>query len=74
MNELEQQVYRYRIGVSADTKKKISDIGSAEKTCIGYALIFFFFFKFLGSQAISGCMYWLFYINFYHASGYATVR
>ena len=39
MNELQQQVYRYRIGVSADTKKKISDIGSAEKTCIGYALI-----------------------------------
>ena len=38
MNELQQQVYRYRIGVSADTKKKISDIGSAEKTCIGYAL------------------------------------
>ena len=52
MNELEQQMYRYRIGVSADTKKKISDIGSAEKTCIGYALsimcifsFFFFFFQ-----------------------------
>ena len=59
MNELQQQVYRYRIGVSADTKKKISDIGSAEKTCIGYALAetnYLFFLALYAKNHFKACI------------------